>query len=161
MRLAQDSSEDQQATKKEIEMDFNKQLDDLEGRVEQLKASVAAAAKENHEQLTQRIDRAHADTDRALAQAKQQTSAAADKAQSSWEQTRSDAQARLAELKAKAQQRADQVDADFAGSDADGAEADAYTAIDFADWAVENARLAILDAIDARVYADEKEAALV
>ena len=142
-------------------MDFNKQLDDLEDRVEQLKASVAAAAKENHEQLTQRIDRAHADTDRALVEAKQQTSAAADKAQSSWEQTRSDAQARLAELKAKAQQRADQVDADFAGSDADGAEADAYTGIDFADWAVENARLAILDAIDARVYADEKEAALV
>ena len=54
---------------------------------------------------------------------------------------------------------ADQVDSDFASSDADMAEADAYAAIDYADWAVENARVAILDAIDARVYADEKAAA--
>jgi hypothetical protein len=108
-----------------------------------------------------RIDQAQADTDRALAGAKQQASAAADKAQSSWEQTRSDAKARLDELKAKAQRRADQVDADFAAGDANIAEADAYDAIDFADWAVENARLAILDAIDARVYADERAATVV
>jgi hypothetical protein len=142
-------------------MDFNKQLDDLENRVEQLKTSVAAAAKENHDQLKQRVGQAQADTDRALAQAKQQTSAAADKAHSSWEQTRSDAKARLDALKAKGQRRADQVDADFAASDADMAEADAYAAIDYADWAVENARVSILDAIDARVNADERAAALV
>ena len=41
------------------------------------------------------------------------------------------------------------------------AEADAYAAIDYADWAVENARVAILDAIDARIYADDKAALLV
>jgi hypothetical protein len=41
------------------------------------------------------------------------------------------------------------------------AEADAYAAIDYADWAVENAQVAILDAIDARVSADEKATALV
>jgi hypothetical protein len=35
---------------------------------------------------------------------------------------------------------------------ADGAEADA---IEFAAWTVDHARLAVLDAIDARVYADE------
>ena len=52
-------------------------------------------------------------------------------------------EARLAELKAKAQRRADQVDAGFAAGDANMAEADAY------------------DAIDARVYADERAAALV
>jgi hypothetical protein len=28
-------------------------------------------------------------------------------------------------------------------------------ALDFADWAVDNARLAVLDAIDARVYAEQ------
>jgi chromosome segregation ATPase len=146
-------------------MNVNKQLDDLEHRVEQLKASVAAAAEETHEQLKQRIDQAQADTERALvvatAVANQQANAAATEAQSSWEQTRSDAKARLDEFKAKAQRRADRVDANFAASDADLAEADAYAAIDAADWAVESARLAILDAIDARVYADEKAAALV
>ena len=53
------------------------------------------------------------------------------------------------------------MDAELAGSVGDWAEADAYAAIDYADWAVENARVAILDAIDARITADEKAAALV
>src|SRR5262245_54952073 len=129
-------------------MDFNERVDDLENRVEQLKTSVVAASKENHEQLKQRIDTAQAETDRALAEAKQQASAAADKAKPTWEQSRGDARTRLDELKAKAQHRKDQVNADFSESDALWAEADAYAAIDYADWAVENARLAILDALD-------------
>ena len=41
-----------------------------------------------------------------------------------------------------------------AATDADWAEADAADAIDYADWAVDNAQLAMLDAIDARAYAD-------
>jgi hypothetical protein len=47
----------------------------------------------------------------------------------------------------------------MAASDADWAEADAYDAIDYASWAVDNARLAVLDAIDARIYAGERAAA--
>jgi hypothetical protein len=54
----------------------------------------------------------------------------------------------------KGEHRADALDARIASTEADAAKADAYSAIDFADWAVENARLAMLDAIDARVYAD-------
>ena len=51
--------------------------------------------------------------------------------------------------------RADQLDAKVAAGQAEGAEADAAEAIDFAAWTVDNARLAVLDAIDARVYADD------
>jgi hypothetical protein len=131
-------------------MDFDKQLDDLEARVKGLKTSVSAAANENHEQLKQRIDQAQAETERALSEANQDANAAAQQVQSQWEQARADARSRVAALKAKAKRRADQVDADFAATDADWALADAYAAIDYADWAVENARLAILDAIDAR-----------
>jgi hypothetical protein len=142
-------------------MDFNKQVDDLQDRVEQLRTTVRAAADENHEQLTQRIDAAQAATTLALSEAKQDLSAAGDKTKSQWEKARADAQSRVAALKARAQRRANQIDADFAASDADWAAAEAYSAIDNADWAVENARLAILDAIDARVYADERAAAVV
>jgi hypothetical protein len=142
-------------------MDFNERIDDLQNRVAAVKTSVDAATSETHQQLSKRIATAQADADRALGEAKQDAGAAADKAKDSWEQGRADAQARVAVLKAKAQRRADKVDADFAGSDADWAEADAYAAIDYADWAVENARLAILDAIDARITANEKAAALV
>ena len=46
------------------------------------------------------------------------------------------------------------MDAKVAGTDADFAEDEAAGALDFADWAVENAQLAILDAVHARDYAD-------
>ena len=45
------------------------------------------------------------------------------------------------------------MDAKVAANDADWAEADAAEALDFADWALENAQLSILDAIHARAYA--------
>jgi co-chaperonin GroES (HSP10) len=46
-----------------------------------------------------------------------------------------------------------QLDAKMAAGDADWAEADADDAIDYAEWTVQNARLAVLDALDARAYA--------
>ena len=56
--------------------------------------------------------------------------------------------------------RGDQFDADIAESDAAWAESDAEAAIDFAAYAVESARVAILDAIDARIYAGKTTAAV-
>jgi hypothetical protein len=47
------------------------------------------------------------------------------------------------------------VDADMAADDAAWAEANAADAIDYAEWAVDNAQLSMLDAIDARAYADQ------
>lgn len=141
-------------------MDYKAQLDDLERHVAAIKASVAQAANENHEQLKKRITQAQDETDRAIAGASQQATAAADKAKAGWEQKRAEARADLAALKAKAQHRADQIDANLAATDADAAEADAGSAINFADWAIDNARLAILDAIDARAYAVERAGAI-
>ncbi len=69
---------------------------------------------------------------------------------------KADAAARTDNLQAKMERQADQVDAKLAASQADGAESDAADAIDFAAWTVDNARLAVLDAIDARAYADER-----
>ena len=55
--------------------------------------------------------------------------------------------------------RLDHMDAKAAATDANWAEADAAEALDFADWAVGNAQLSILDAIHARAYADTLKAA--
>ncbi len=66
-----------------------------------------------------------------------------------------DAGAGGVDLDARMDRRADRLDAKVAAGQAEGAEADAADAIDFAAWTVDNARLAVLDAIDARVYADE------
>jgi hypothetical protein len=51
--------------------------------------------------------------------------------------------------------RADQRDAKLAARQADGADADAADAIEFAAWTVDHGRLAVLDAIDARASADD------
>ena len=47
------------------------------------------------------------------------------------------------------------MDAKAAATEADWAEAEAADALDYAEWAVDNAQLAMLDAIDARAYADD------
>jgi hypothetical protein len=70
-------------------------------------------------------------------------------------QLKADAAAKLDDFEARMDRRADQLDAELAASQADGAEADAADVIDFAAWTVDNARLAVLDAIDARAYADD------
>jgi hypothetical protein len=59
------------------------------------------------------------------------------------------------DLQARIDKRSDQLDANVAADDAAWAEDDAAAALDYASWTVDNARLAVLDAIDARAYADE------
>lgn len=141
-------------------MDFNKQLDDLEDRVEELKASVAAAARENHEQLKQRIDQTNAQMNKEAIAAQADVDQASARAKSQWVQVKADAASKVAKAKHDIDRRGDQFDADVAESDAEAAEDDAAAAIDLAAWAVENSRAAILDAIDARLYANEKAGAV-
>ena len=69
---------------------------------------------------------------------------------------KADAAARRDDVKAKIDQRTRELDAKTAASEAGWAEADAVDALDFAAWTVSNARLAVLDAIDARAYVDER-----
>jgi low affinity Fe/Cu permease len=137
-------------------MDFSAQLDELQRRVAETKSTVQAAATESREQLRQRIDQIQTNMDQTAKEAKQQTGQAADRAQSKWAQMKADATAKREDVKAKIDKRTRQLDAKAAASDADWAEADAADALDYAAWTVDNARLATLDAIDARAYADER-----
>ena len=59
------------------------------------------------------------------------------------------------DVQAKIDKRTREVDADMAADDAAWAEANAADALDYAEWAVDNAQLSMLDAIDARAYADQ------
>ena len=136
-------------------MDFSTQLDDLQQRAAEAKTSAQAAVSESREKLRRRIDQAKVEVDQKATDARQDAGAAADDARSKWAQLKADTAAKLDDFDAGMDRRADQLDAKLAASQADGAEADAADAIDFAAWTVDNARLAVLDAIDARVYADE------
>jgi len=90
--------------------------------------------------------------------AKQQAGEAADRAQSKWAQMKADAAARREDIKAKIDKRADERDAKAAAKEADWADLDASDAIDLAVYAVYDAQLAVLNALDARIYAEERAA---
>jgi hypothetical protein len=137
-------------------MDFNAQLDKLEQNVIETKSAAEAAAKESHDKVKQRIDRAQADMTQAVQHAQRDANSAADSARSKWARMKADNADKMDDLKAKIEKRSAQVDAKGAAADADWAESDAGSAIDFAAWAIDNARLSVLNAIDARVYAEER-----
>jgi hypothetical protein len=139
-------------------MDFSAKLDELQAKVNETVATARAAAAENRDQLKQRVDHAQSEANQAMQDAKQQAGEAADRAQSKWAQMKADAETKREDIKAKIDKRADQLDAKAAAKDADWAEQDAADAIDYAVWMVYDAQLAVLDALDARVYADERAA---
>ena len=137
-------------------MDFSAKLENLQAKVNETVATARAAADENREQLKQRVDKAQDDANRAMEDAKQQADETADRAKSKWAQMKADAAAQREDMKAKIDKRTDQLDAKAAAKDADWAEDDAAEAIDYAVWVVYDAQLAVLDALDARAYADER-----
>ena len=134
-------------------MDFSAQFQDLQARVAAAATTVEQAATESRAQLKQQIDQGGRGAGKEGG--KEQVGEAADRAQSKWTQLKSDVSAKMDELKTRADKRSDQLDAKVAGNDADWAEMDAADAIDYASWAADNARLAVLDALDARAYATE------
>jgi molecular chaperone GrpE (heat shock protein) len=87
---------------------------------------------------------------------KQQAEETSDQVQSKWAQLKADASSWMDDIRAKIDKRSDERDAKSAAKDADRAERDAVDAIDYAVVAFYSAQLAVLDALDARAYADER-----
>jgi hypothetical protein len=137
-------------------MDFSEKLENLKAKAAETAETVQAAAAEDRDQLKQRIDQAQDAASQTMQDVKQQVAETADRGQSKWAQMKADAAARREDMKAKINKRADQLDAKAAAKDADWAEQDAADAIDYAVWMVYDAQLAVLDALDARAYADER-----
>jgi len=140
-------------------MDFTTQLDTLKKRVDDTVAAAKAAAQEDRAKLEQRIQKAEVDANLALKDTEQKAGAAAGRAQSKWVQAKADAAAKREDIKAKIAKRNQMMDANAAAADADMAESDANAAISFASWAVDNARVAVLDALDAAAYSSQLNSA--
>jgi hypothetical protein len=137
-------------------MDFSAQLDKLQQQANETVASIRSASAESRDELRQRIDQARVDANLALMDVKQKAEETSDQVQTQWAQLKADASAWMDDIRAKIDKRADQRDAKAAAKDADRAERDAADAIDYAVLAFFSARLAVLDALDARAYADER-----
>ncbi len=140
-------------------MTISEQVDALQAKVAELRSSLDASRHETNEQIKARVA-----TAKAKAQAAQQTvhgkaEQAADHAHTQWQSFKADTSAKMAELQGRIERQRDERDAKAAERDAEQAEDDAADALDYAAWAIDQAEAAVLDAADARAWANARAAA--
>jgi hypothetical protein len=134
-------------------------FDALQKQVTHLKDAADQAREETSAQVRARIEQAKADAAADQEPAREKAGRAAGRAQSQWQSMKADAAARMRDLHGRIGRKRDELDAKVAEDDAGAAGEEAVDALDYARWAVAEAELAVLDAIDARTWADERAAA--
>jgi len=134
-------------------------LDALQKQVTHLKDAADQAREETSAQVRARIEQAKADVAADQEPARGKAGQAVGRGQSQWQSMKADAAARMRDLHGRIGRKRDELDAKVAEDDAGAAEEEAVDALDYARWAVAEAELAVLDAIDARTWADERAAA--
>ena len=140
-------------------MSISEQVDALQKRVADLKDSAEQARKETNEQVNARISQAKADIVARQGTVKEKAEQAAGRAQSRWVSLKADAAAKTQDLRDRIGRKRDERDVKRAERETEDTESDAADALDYASWAVDQAQLAVLDAIDARTWADARAAA--
>ena len=138
---------------------LSEQLADLSVRAKNTEDAVAAAEKEAHEKVTARKEQAHAAATAAVAKVNEQIKSVNDSAASTWNTAKAKIAADMNKLKADVANVKHDHDLKRAESRADRLEWEAGFAIDYAIASIEQARLAVLDAIDGRLDAEEAKAA--
>ena len=130
-------------------------VDALQKQVTHLKNAADQAREESSAQVRARIDQAKADAAAHQEPAPEQAGQAAGRAQSQWQSVKANAAAKMQDLQDRIDRRRDQLDVKLADDDAEAAEEEALDTLDFARWAAKQAELTVLDAIDARAWANE------
>jgi hypothetical protein len=145
---------------KEEFMSVSEQVDALQKRAEDLKSSADQARHETNEQIKARIDKARADVTARQDAVKAKAGQAAERGQSQWRSMKADAAAKAQDLRDRVESQRDERDVKKAERQAEAAEQDAADALDYALWIIDQAELAVLDAIDARSWADARAASV-
>jgi len=115
--------------------------------------AVAAAQKEGYDKITARRDQARAAATEAIEKLDKNIKSAGDSATKNWSALKAKVTADINTLKADAAKTKHSLDVKHAENRADRLEWEAGFAIDYAIASVEQAKLAVLDAIDGRVEA--------
>ena len=137
---------------------ISEQLADLSVRAKSTENAVAAAQKEAHDKLVARKQQAHAAATSAVEKVNQEIKQASDSATRNWAAVRAKVAADMTSLKAHFAQEKHEHDVKRAEKRADRLDWEAGFAIDYAIASIEQAKLAVLDAIDARLAAEEVSA---
>ena len=102
-----------------------------------------------------RWEQARADATATTEKVNQQIQSVGDSVAKDWNARKAKIAADMDALKAKVVRKKRELDARLAATEADRLESDASLAIDYAIAAVDQARLAVLDAVDGRIHAEE------
>lgn len=134
---------------------LSEQLADLSVHAKKAEDAVAAAQKETHDKIMSRWEQARADATATTEKVNEKIQSVGDSAAKGWNARKVKIAADMDALKAKVVRKKHELDARRAESEADSLEWDAGLAIDYAIASVDQARLAVLDAVAGRIRADE------
>jgi hypothetical protein len=135
------------------------QLADLSVHAKKAEDTVAAAQKETHDKILSRWEQARTDAAATTERVNQQIQSAGDSVAKDWNARKAKISADIDALKAKVVRKKHELDARRAEKEADRLERDAGVAIDYAIAAVDQARLAVLDAVAGRIQAEDAQRA--
>ena len=138
---------------------LSERLADLSAHAKKAEDTVAAAQKETHDKIMSRWEQARADATATTEIVNEQIESVGDRAAKDWNARKAKIAADMDALKAKVVRKKRELDARLAAKEADRLESDASVAIDYAIAAVDQARLAVLDAVDGRIHAEDRRAA--
>lgn len=134
---------------------LSEQLSELSIHVKNTEDAVSAAQKEAHDKILARMDQARTAAMAAVDRVNRDVKAAGDSTTKNWNVLKAKVAADMDALKSAVGQRKHELDVKRAETQAERLEWEAGFAIDYAISSVEQAKLALLDAIAGRVEADE------
>jgi ElaB/YqjD/DUF883 family membrane-anchored ribosome-binding protein len=134
---------------------LSEQLADLSVRAKNAEDAMAAAQKEAHDKIVARKEQARAAVTTAIETVNQEIKSVGDSATKNWSAVKAKIDADMNALRANVAQVKHDRDVRRAENRADRLEWEAGFAIDYAIASVEQAKLAVLDAIDGRLDAEE------
>ena len=134
---------------------LSKQLADLSVRAKNVEDTVAAAQKEAHDKVEARREQAHAAATAATEKVDQEVKSLKNTATRNWNALQAKIAADIDALKAGIAQRKREREIGRTENNAETLEWEAGVAIDYAVASIEQARLAVLDAVAGRVEAEE------
>ena len=137
---------------------LSQQLADLSLRAKNAEDAIAAASKEAQEKIEARKEDARAAAAKAAEKVKQEIESARDTAVKNWSAVRAKIAADIDSLKANVAHAKHEADLRHAEGRAERLEWEARVAVDYAIASVEQAKLAVLDAVSSRTEAEQARA---
>jgi hypothetical protein len=138
---------------------LSEQLADLSVRAKSAEEALNAANREAHDKIAARKEQAHAAATKAVEKVNQEVESASQSATRNWDAVKAKITDDMNQLKGKVASAKHDHDVRHAEKRADRLEREAGFAVDYAIASVEQATLAVLDAVDGRLAAEKTKQA--